>query len=115
MTRLRPFIHAILGLVLLVQGFAVAAADRRIDLSNPDATVASEQAMPCHDGMSGAAGCCEADCPDMASCALSHIATAPAATPLVARPAARPISTPTLMSSAAAPRSLLRPPIALHG
>lgn len=115
MNRFRPALNAILGLLLMVQGVAVASTEMAMPALGD--TASTMAAMPCHgDQNSGGEpqSCCDSDCPNMASCALGHLAVAsaqgaefvgelhPAYPALVLAPATLP------------PPSFLRPPIAFH-
>jgi hypothetical protein len=89
MKALRPLIHALLALVFLVQGVAVAAAE-----PYPPTTAKASPALQqvhCHpEAVASMAdqdrpdkkSCCHAGCPDMVSCALAAaILPAPPAVP----------------------------------
>jgi hypothetical protein len=120
MHRRRPLLSAFLASLLLVQGIAVAWSVGTM----PELKAASEQAMgdmPCHgaatvaDAESERPACCDADCPDMTTCALGHMAVTTSL--LVALPAAAE-SIPASDSRSpidTSPPTLLRPPIHLHG
>lgn len=123
MKRHRPWITAVLGLLFLVQGFAVAAAEHpSFKKGNDVAEQLDHSSMPCAGQMqadpgnaSGTASCCDSGCPDMTSCALGHLAVAATATVIAAFAPAAP---PTALASeplTSSPQSLLRPPIAFHG
>ena len=120
MKRYRTGLSVLLGLVFLVQGVAVSAAPYAKS-SKADAVVMTMDAdMPCHGQMddriaNDPATCCNADCPDMSSCMLIHLA-------IHARfqlnadhsPDAVPHLVPARVISQFPP-SLLRPPISLYG
>lgn len=115
MKMLRPFLSVVFGLSLLVQGFGVAAA---IPAAATDETPVTAASMPCHgdaqDVAAGSCPCCNTDCPDMANCALGHMAAAPV-TRLQFSPALQAVVATTQRS--AEPvffPSLLRPPIPSH-
>lgn len=119
MKRFRPVVHAILGLLLLVQGFAVASASSKVAAAGDNASAAA--AMPCHGEHHGDQGggskhmsCCDADCPDMMSCALGAMAMASAQTFEIVAP--QQAMFPALVAAPATlpPPSFLRPPIASH-
>lgn len=120
MKRFRTLLSVLLGLVLLLQGLAVSAAPhaKMADVAKAELTVKTD--MPCHTQKADPAGqqdrsCCNADCPDMTSCALSHIATM-AVMPLALPRAAR--AEPTFTQARAVAPTLtspLRPPITSHG
>jgi hypothetical protein len=115
MKRFRPALNAVLGLLLLVQG--VAAAATGFAPISADETATEMAAMPCHGDMTGAGGhasCCDADCPNMAACALGHIAAASAPS-LDVVATAHPARVTLLSAPVALPLpSLLRPPISFH-
>lgn len=117
MKLVRPLLNLVVGLLLLVQSVAVASTGvAPLDAADPAADVAMA-AMPCH-GDTGSGtdqpSCCDADCPNMAACALGHIAAAPMQgfDAVVASQKVQPVSvmTPIVL----APSSLLRPPISSH-
>lgn len=114
MKRQRKWLSLVLGAVLLVQGFAVAAGP--LGGLAAEQAVATEAAPPCHEPATDEtpSSCCDADCPDMTSCMLGHFTTTPAFE-LAASPSPgetlRPIPARVLSR---APTSLLRPPISLH-
>lgn len=118
MKRHRTLVSILVGLVLLLQGWAVAAAPRA---HLPQAASLDAMAdMPCHarssDQKPGVDGtvkpsCCNADCPDMTTCALGHfvsVVTFALDTPRAHVPA--PVALSARQASAA-PAFLLRPPI----
>src|ERR1051326_7884852 len=73
MRRHRTWISILLGLVLVLQGFAVSAATRA-----PMAKAAAMADAPCHghsDAMKSRHNCCDESCPDMTSCALGAFAS----------------------------------------
>lgn len=109
MATLRPLLAAALGLMLCVQGVAIAAAP----IAAADADSAME--IPCHDGAAAsAADCCDADCPDLAGCFLGHFAGAPAAG-TAASPSPRSLAAARGWSPKTAVSPLpLRPPITAH-
>lgn len=119
MKRHRPWLAAVLGLLFLIQGFAVAAAEHA-SLKQDSAATGQEASVPCAGHMDAGAGevpqasCCDADC-DMASCAMGHLALA-TATPAIAAPAsaAAPVA-PAAQPVSSTPESHFRPPIAFHG
>jgi len=117
MKRLRPVVHVLLGLVLMVQGIAVAAAERGVQEPEAVAAAAStDTVVPCHEGAPvTAASCCDEACPDMTTCALSHLATAPAAAPVIGHATSSVPSASTREPDTAPRPSFLRPPIAPHG
>ncbi|ULQ46652.1 hypothetical protein JN531_016345 [Flagellatimonas centrodinii] len=108
-----------LGLLLLLQALAVAAAPISGDGADDGDTPMTMS--PCHGDANAsgdtpaAAECCDADCPHMAACALGHLA---AATPMVAS-LARPATAATVVSVdrliLRPPTPQLRPPIVSHG
>ena len=116
MQKLRPFLSAVIGLTLLVQGFSVAAA---VPLATVDEPQVAAMDMPCHGDTQDTAPdstcpCCEQGCSDMANCAFGHLAAAPSAN-LQISPAAQSLCAATpRATSAGVPPSLLRPPISSH-
>lgn len=123
MNRYRTFLSVALGLVLLLQGLAVSAAPHVWAQERGSTVSVAATGMPCHaqagDATDAQAAplegpCCNAACPDMTSCALSHMAVSlPAAVTRLSAASVLftglepvPVSQP--------PRSLLRPPIPLH-
>ncbi|MGH8629954.1 MAG: hypothetical protein ACREU7_04200 [Burkholderiales bacterium] len=117
MKSLRPILNAALGLLLLVQGLVVAAAEYG---SFTDATPATtEMSMPCHGQVTDEAGatcpCCDSNCPDMATCAFAPVAllATPGLTLVAADHSLRP--RPFSATASFTPQSRLRPPIAFHG
>jgi len=114
MKKLRPFLSAVLGLTLLVQGFGVAAAAPAAVADEAQVAAAD---MPCHGGAqdeaAGSCPCCD-NCPNMANCALGHLAGAPV-TRLQFSPATQTVIAATPRSvEAVVSASLLRPPISSH-
>lgn len=113
MKRHRPLIAAFLGLMLCVQGLAIAAAP--VDVAADDAESTME--MPCHGESADVAACdcCDGDCPDMASCAIGHFFAAPPSAAAPLEPAVQAAVAATGWSLQTAVRSLpVRPPIASH-
>lgn len=112
MEKLRPFLAAILGLTLWVQGVAIAAAPAA---AMDEAGSATE--MPCHGDEAPSVSpcdCCDGDCANMAGCAVGSFAGAPvpamqAEAPLHLAVAARGWSPQTVV-----PPLPLRPPIVSH-
>ena len=125
MKQYRPLLSVLLGLVLLLQGFAVAAAPRAkiADAGDAQHAAVAVSDMPCHaksagkatDGQKQKPSCCDGSCADMTTCSLGHMAVAPvlvvANLPAPDAPSAAPVSEPVEST----PQSLLRPPISLHG
>ncbi|MGH8458602.1 MAG: hypothetical protein ACRESV_04575 [Nevskiales bacterium] len=120
MKRHRTLLSVLLGLVLLVQGVAVSAAPLAMFSESGQTTVSMNADMPCHGQMddqavTDPASCCDADCPDMTSCMLGHLAfanTVHASTPHSPDEFQQLIPVRVITR---APSSLLRPPITLHG
>jgi hypothetical protein len=113
MKRHHPLLAAVLGLMLCVQGLAIAAAP--VDVQ-PDETEAAME-MPCHGESADVAACdcCDGDCPDMASCAIGHFFAAPPSAAAPLPPAAQAVAAATGWSLQTAVLSLpVRPPIAFH-
>ena len=120
MKRNRTWLSVLLGLALLVQGVAVAAAPYAMFSKSDAAAVAMDADMPCHGQMedqaiNDPASCCDADCPDMTSCMLGQLAiTVSFQLTTVHSPDELPGLIPVRII-AQSPSSLLRPPITLHG
>lgn len=123
MKRFRTLLSVLLGLVLLVQGFAVSAAPRAKLPAETPASASVMADMPCHgqtamhadDAGKKPPSCCNENCPDMTTCALGHLASV--ATVSLALPQSALTErrlTPVLAASRTL-SSLLRPPIVLHG
>jgi hypothetical protein len=113
MVKLRPLLAAVLGLMLWVQGLAIAASP--LDVAAQPAQSAME--MPCHGGATDVApcDCCDGDCPDMASCVIGHFFAAPPATVAPFEPAAHAAVAVRGWSLKTAVLSLpVRPPIVIH-
>lgn len=119
MIRRRATLSIVMSLVLLVQGLTLSimpmAAHAVFAAEAPPA--AGEK--PCHgqaavDEAPAPARCCDADCPDMASCLLAPAAVSAS----IPCPSAQPIhSVPAQADASAivrAPPPRLRPPISLH-
>lgn len=128
MTRIRTHISFLLGLLLLVQGMAVAAAPM-MAMTTAKAQVTAiaertaEAAMPCHEQKAEpvkaeetkpACPCCDGDCPDMQACAGAQPAMASAIR--LDLPQLKPAMPALIEVSVAIHRtsSLLKPPISLH-
>lgn len=123
MNPFRILLSMFLGLVLLVQGFAVSAAPRAKLSEGTPASASVMVDMPCHaqmamkqdDSGKQERSCCNASCPDMTTCALGHLAAATLVTVSVP-PAAQAESRVTpVRIEARTLNSPLRPPIASHG
>lgn len=123
MKRFRTLLSVLLGLVLLVQGFAVSAAPRAKLPAEAPASASVMADMPCHgqtamqadDAGKQHPSCCNENCPDMTTCALGHLASVATESVTLPQPArAERIFTPVLAISRTL-NPLLRPPIALHG
>lgn len=120
MKRYRPLLSVLLGLMLLVQGFAVSAAPKA---KWPDAAHvqnAAQAEMPCHaqkavkvkseQTSKSDRSCCNAGCPDMSTCALGHFTIASKLSVVLPNAdRAMPSFTPVRIV-VRAPTSLLRPP-----
>ena len=107
MRKLRPFLTAVLGLMLWVQGIALAAAPL-------PPTQDSAMEMPCH-GDPAPCDCCAGDCPDMAGCVIGHFFAALPATPALPATAVHAAVTTGAWSPKTAVLPLpLRPPITVH-
>lgn len=113
MKRHHPLLAAVLGLMLCVQGLAIAAAP--VDVAADEAESTME--MPCHGDSSDVApcDCCDGDCPDMASCAIGHFFAAPPSAVAPLEPAAQVAASRIGWSLQTAVLPLpVRPPIASH-
>jgi len=112
MQKLRPFLTALLGLTLWVQGLALAAAPVELPVDP-----GSSMGMPCHGDVSAdiaACDCCDEGCPDMAGCVIGHFAGAPSSAPrFVAAPQAVATAAGWQPKTAVLPFPL-RPPISSH-
>jgi len=114
--RGRTWLAAMLGLLLLLQGHAVAAAPYlAADAAAMAMTMAADAPCPMHaqdrDG-SPQPDCCNADCPSMATCLLGHFAAMPELAILIApAPGVVPVFRAT-RATTRNPASPLRPPIA---
>lgn len=123
MIRCRAALSVLMGLVLLVQGFAVSAASRT-NFSDKAPVSASVVAVPpCHGQMamqpndSGEQqpSCCNENCPDMTTCALGHLASAASVSVTLPLPLGAERTFMAVPPASRTHSSLLRPPIALHG
>lgn len=120
MHRYRTLLSVLLGLVLLLQGYAVSAAPRAMlaDVAGSETIAMAD--MPCHGQMTDPAdqqlpSCCDVECPDMTSCALGHIAAATIPSMTLPQPVREALAfTPGRVASRTL-TSPLRPPIAVHG
>jgi hypothetical protein len=112
MKRFRPLLNAVLGLMLCVQGLAIAAAPVAVAADEAE----SAMAMPCHgDAADVACDCCDGDCPDMASCVVgSFFAAMPAAPALLEAAAQAAASTGGWSLQTAVLPLPVRPPIPFH-
>jgi hypothetical protein len=123
MNRFRTLLSALLGLVLLAQGFAVAAAPRAKLSKGEPASVSVMADMPCHapkvteqDGSAKKTPvCCDANCPDMTTCALSHLGFAMVVSVSLPLPSTTQFRFTPALTASPTPGSPLRPPIVLHG
>lgn len=130
-TRTRSGLCALLGLILLLQGWALAASPRTSINAADDASVAAALALatigcPAHRTAPTAGGlyghapssspsCCDAACPDMLNCALGQLTVAsPVPTGSVQLPQTPRPALATAQRRPQAPGRLLRPPIQLH-
>lgn len=131
MQRLRPLLNTLLGLIFLVQGYAVAAAPgmaapvaTSVAASTAPAAMAdmphcARMASPARQGSddqaAAASSCCDEGCPNLTSCALGHLAAI--ASPGIWLPNtvidAPPFSVPPVQAHRLS--ALLRPPITFHG
>ena len=122
MKSLRPLLSAFLGLALLAQGVAVAAAPLAVAASEPAAAQAAAQAeMPCHGDAqaadpadTGLCACCDGGCVDMTGCAFGSLAAVPAIKLQLAPVRQAAIAAAERSAESISPPSRLRPPIVLH-
>jgi hypothetical protein len=113
MRTLRPFLIALVGLTLSVQGLAIAAAPVAVAADAADAAME----MPCHGDAAPSASpcdCCDGDCDAMAGCAVGSLAGAPSVSTSADAPPHAAIATRGWSSQTAASSRSLRPPIASH-
>jgi|TARA_R110000822_G_scaffold126082_11_gene261270 hypothetical protein len=123
MKRARTWLSFLLGLVVLVQGFAVAAAPRFMLGEDSAPQMASIGEMPCHANKATssrvddapAESCCSADCPNMTTCMLGHMASVGLAEFNVPHLSRSELVVPPLLAISRLPNKLLRPPITLRG
>lgn len=128
MKTLRPFLSAVLGLALLVQGLAFAAAPFDAAGAAPAGAapagaeeVAAMDEMPCHGDSqpetldaAAACACCDNGCADMGGCAFGQLAAGPS---IGAQFPSAPQHVRAAAERAATSVSLplpLRPPISFH-
>lgn len=120
MIRYRTLLSILTGLVLLVQGFAVAAAPRMQLSDTAETGIAVD--MPCHgqvltqtdDGAEPQASCCDESCPNMTTCALGAMTSVTVPSIILHRPAQVERGFTPIAAPRAAFCPLLRPPISLH-
>lgn len=123
MDRFRTLLSMFLGLVLLVQGFAVSAAPRTALAAGAAVAVSIMADMPCHGQMATQAdepgkqhpSCCNENCPDMTTCTLGHLAPVATVSLFLPQSARAERGLTTAVTAARVSGSLLRPPIVLHG
>lgn len=129
MRRFRTPISLVLGLLLLVQGWAVAATSM-MAFGTPDFAISAsaqtaEVEMPCHQQKSEAAKsaktqpesscpCCDGNCPDMQACAAAHPAMPSSLALSLPRLTALAPSTAESRIAIRNSSSLLKPPISLQ-
>jgi hypothetical protein len=121
MKRHRTWLSVLLGLVLLVQGMAVAAAPYAMLFGSDPVAMTMDADMPCHgqqavsdSGQSGSS-CCNADCPDMTSCMLGHLAINASFHLTTEHSPDEVLHLVPVRVISHSPPILLRPPITLHG
>lgn len=126
MKPLRPWLHAVLGLALLVQGVAWASAPVASAPPAPVEQAAAVDEMPCHGAAQAPApesaatatapcACCDGGCVDMSGCAFGHLAAVAAAYRVHLAPVHdAAIATPDRVPASVSLPSLLRPPISFH-
>lgn len=112
MQKLRPLLAALLGLMLWVQGVAIAAAP----IASAEAADSAAQ-MPCHGDPApavSACDCCDGDCTSMTGCVVGSFVGASTA-PVPADPPARAAIVARTWSAKTVVSPLpLRPPITSH-
>tara|TARA_R110000787_G_scaffold57600_4_gene131475 strand:- start:7612 stop:7977 length:366 start_codon:yes stop_codon:yes gene_type:complete len=120
MIRQQALLNIFLGLILLVQGFAVAGAPRA-QLTDAASTGTADE-MPCHGQMlmqSDESGenqpsCCNDSCPNMTTCALGAMTSVTVPSMILHRPTQVERGFTPIAAPRAAFCPLLRPPISLH-
>ena len=113
MKRLRPFLAAILGLTLWVQGVAIAAAPVAV----ADEAAESATEMPCHGDEAPSlppCDCCDGDCAGMAGCAAGSVAGAPFVSAAAEAPLHVAIAARSWSAQTAVLPLPIRPPITSH-
>ena len=127
MEKLRPLLAVVLGLMLWVQGIAIAAAPVAVaDMTSKGTDSFEAQRspsplksveMPCHGDEAPSVPpceCCDGDCTGMAGCAAGSVA----GTPFVSVPAEAPLHGAIAARSWSAQTAVLplpiRPPIVSH-
>lgn len=113
MQKLQPFLTALLGLTLWVQGFAIAAAPVAVAADAAESAIE----MPCHGDAAAsvaACDCCDGDCDDMAGCVVGSFAGAPVALPQADVAPQAPVAAGNWSVKTALSPLPLRPPITSH-
>ena len=116
MTKQRPFLQAFLGLMLWVQGVAIAATPLPAAAAAEPAA-ATSSAMPCHGQIVAKAApcdCCDGDCDNMVGCAVGSFAAQPAALLQAEAPGYIVVAARASSPLAAVVPLRLRPPITSH-
>ena len=126
MQKHRPFLTALLGLTLWVQGLAIAAAPGTMAAQAADAAMAASAdpapaaslETPCHGDEPAPAvspcDCCDGDCANMTGCVVGSFAAAPAAAMQAEAPPYIVIAARPWPPQTAVPLLPLRPPIVFH-
>ncbi len=112
MEKLRPFVAAVLGLMLCVQGAAIAAAPVAAAQ-----TADSAMDMPCHGDEAPSAShcdCCDGDCANMAGCAIGQLGGVPAVLPALGSMPQAAVTTHGWSLKTAILPLPVRPPIVSH-
>lgn len=112
MQKLRPYLTALLGLTLWVQGLAIAAAPTA---ATDEAESAME--MPCHgDEAPGVSlcDCCDGDCASLTGCVVGSFVGAAAVLVPAEAPAQAAVAAHAWSAKTAVPPLPLRPPIVSH-
>lgn len=118
MMRIRTIIHLLVGLTLLLQGFAVSAASIQPVQAQQSVEMGAMDGMPCHMDESAAPdlqkSCCDHSCPDMASCSMAAAFVTPMGMMVMPTATIELVTHSSLPVSDRTAGSLLRPPISLH-
>jgi hypothetical protein len=113
MQRFRPFLTALLGLTLWVQGLAIAAAPAAMAAQDADTSME----MPCHGDDPAPASpcdCCDGDCANMTGCVVGSFVGAAALLVPADPPDHAAVATHAWSAKTAVSPLPLRPPITSH-